>query len=128
MSDRLKTVTHRGCSILISDYSHLTGRKEWEALLDAEHKMMAAQPVGSVRSLSILTGARISPEVLDAMKTVTAKNKPHIKASAIVGMSAVQRQVLIKAVERDADRTWHAFDTVDEALDWLARPESGGAA
>ena len=89
----------------------------------AEHQMMATQPLASVRSLSILTGSRLSAEVVEAMKAVTQKNKPHVKVSAIVGMNALQRQVLIKAVEREATRTWATFDTVDEALDWLAEAE-----
>jgi hypothetical protein len=123
MSNRLKTVTHRGRSILIADYSNITTRKEWEEMMLAEHELIATQPVASVRSLSILTGSRLSPEVLEAMKGVTQKNKPHVKVSAIVGMNPLQREVLIKAVEREATRTWAAFDTVDDALDWLAEAE-----
>ena len=53
----------------------------------------AAQPIASVRSLSILTGARLSPEVVNLMKAVTQTNKPHVKVSAIVGMNALQRNV-----------------------------------
>ena len=121
MSNRIKSVMHRGHSILVADYSGVTTPKEWEELMLAEHRVMAAQPIASVRSLSILTGARLSPEVVNLMKAVTQKNKPHVKVSAIVGMNALQRQVLIKAVERDADRSWEAFNTVDEAMDWLAK-------
>ena len=120
MMDRLKTVIHRGRSILMCDYSHLTAPKEWEDLMLAEHKAMAAQPRGSVRSLSILTGSRMSAKVTETMKAVTQKNRPYIKVSAIVGLNPLQRMVLIKAVEREADRSWAAFDTIDEALDWLA--------
>ena len=123
MLNRLKAVTHRGRLILMCDYSHLILWKEWEELLHAEHEAMAALPRGSVRSLSIMTGSRMSQQVTDAMKAVTLKNKPYIKVSAIVGLNPLQRSVLIKTVERDADRTWAAFDTVEEALDWLAEPD-----
>lgn len=123
MSNRLTTITHRGCPILISDYSNLSAPEEWKALMLAEHELMAVQPLGSVRSLSIMTGSRMSPEVTHAMKAVTQRNKPYIKVCAMVGLNGLQRTILIKAVEREAARIWGAFDTAAEALDWLAAPE-----
>ncbi|MGQ0641768.1 MAG: hypothetical protein ACT4P6_13550 [Gemmatimonadaceae bacterium] len=93
MTSRIKTVIHRGRAILICDYSELTAANEWQELMLAEHKAMAAEPLNSVRSLSILTGSRLSPEVISTMKAVTQKNKPYVKVRAIVGLSALQRVV-----------------------------------
>ncbi|MGQ0539784.1 MAG: hypothetical protein ACT4R6_12615 [Gemmatimonadaceae bacterium] len=123
MSSRLKTVSHSGRAILVCDYSQLTVPKEWEELMLAEHKAMAAEPLNSVRSLSIMTGSRLSPEVISTMKAVTQKNKPYVKVAAIVGLNPLQRHVLMKGVERETARSWAAFDTVEDALDWLAETE-----
>lgn len=120
MTDRLRKITHRGCSILYTDYSNFTEWKEWQALIAAERALMPAEPLGSVRAIAVFTGSRFSTEVVDAIKQLALTNRPHMKASALVGMSDLQKTVFLKGIERTSDRTFGLFDTVDEALDWLA--------
>jgi hypothetical protein len=120
MNARLRKVTHRGCTVLYTDYSSLSEWKDWQALIDAERTLMPAEPLGSVRALAVFTGSRFSTEVVDAIKQLAVSNRPHMKASALVGMSDLQKAVFLKGIERTSDRSFGLFDTVDEALDWLA--------
>ncbi|HWZ60324.1 MAG TPA: hypothetical protein VNW46_15200 [Gemmatimonadaceae bacterium] len=120
MTERLRRVTHRGCTILYTDYSNFTDWKDWKSLIDAERVLMSAEPLGSVRAIAVFSGSRFSSEVVDAIKQLAVSNRPHMKASALVGMSDLQRSVFLKGIERTSDRTFGLFDTVDEALDWLA--------
>ena len=120
MSDRLKKITHRGCSILFTDYSNFITFDEWNALLEAERQLMPKEKLGSVLALAVFTGSRFSASVFTAIKELAVHNKPYIKASALVGLSSLQQGVFLKGIERTADRSFGLFDTVDEAKDWLA--------
>jgi hypothetical protein len=120
MSDRLKKISHRGCSILFTDYSNFITFEEWKVLFDAERQLMPKEQLGSVLALAVFTGSRFSASVFSALKELAVHNKPYIKASALVGLSSLQQGVFLKGIERTADRSFGLFDTVDQAKDWLA--------
>jgi len=120
MSDRLKKITHRGCTILFTDYSNFITFDEWKVLLDEELSLMPNEPLGSVLALAVFTGSRFSASVFSAIKELAVHNKPYIRASALVGLSSLQQGVFLKGIERTADRSFGLFDSVDEAKDWLA--------
>jgi hypothetical protein len=120
MSDRLKKISHRGCSILFTDYSNFITLDEWKALLDAERELMPKEKLGSVLALAVFTGSRFSASVFSAIKELAVHNKPYMKASALVGLSSLQQGVFLKGIERTADRSFGLFDSVQEAMDWLA--------
>ena len=120
MSDRLKKISLRGCSILFTDYSNFITFEEWKVLLDAERQLMPKEQLGSVLALAVFTGSRFSASVFSALKELAVHNKPYIKASALVGLSSLQQGVFLKGIERTADRSFGLFDTVDQAKDWLA--------
>jgi hypothetical protein len=120
MSDRLKKISHRGCSILFTDYSNFITFEEWKVLFDAERQLMPKERLGSVLALAVFTGSRFSASVFSALKELAVHNKPYIKASALVGLSSLQQGVFLKGIERTADRSFGLFDTVEQAKDWLA--------
>lgn len=120
MTERLRKIAHRGCTILYTDYSNFTDWKDWKSLIDAESALMLGEPLGSVRAIAVFTGARFSPEVVDAIKELAVSNRPHMKASALVGMSDLQQKVFLRGIERTSERTFGLFDTAAEAFDWLA--------
>ena len=120
MSDRLKKITHRGCTILFTDYSNFIEFDQWKELLDAERKLMPIEQPGSVLALAVFTGSRFSASVFSAIKELAVHNKPYIKASALVGLSSLQEGIFLKGIERTADRTFGSFSTIEEAKDWLA--------
>jgi hypothetical protein len=120
MSDRLKKISHRGCTILFTDYSNFITFDEWKVLLDAERQLMPNEQLGSVLALAVFTGSRFSARVFNAIKELAVHNKPYIKASALVGLSSLQQGIFLKGIERTSDRTFGLFDSVEEAKDWLA--------
>jgi hypothetical protein len=120
MTGRLRKLTHRGCTILYTDYSNFTDWADWKSLIDEERALMPGEPLGSVRAIAVFSGSRFSSEVVDAIKQLAVTNRPHMKASALVGMSALQQSVFLRGIERTSERTFGLFDTVAEALDWLA--------
>ncbi len=116
---RLRKITHRGLPILFTDYSTFTAPADWHALIDAERKLMRNESLGSVRALAVFTGSRFSTEVFEAIKQLAVENKPHVKASALVGLSPLQKEIFLKGIERTSERSFGLFETIDEALDWL---------
>jgi len=120
MTDRLKKVSHRGCTILFTDYSNFSTFDEWKTLLDAERELMPKEKLGSVLALAVFTGSRLSASVFSAIKELAVHNKPYIKASALVGLSSLQQAVFLKGIERTSDRSFGLFDSVDDAMNWLA--------
>ncbi|MBA3553145.1 MAG: hypothetical protein H0W29_00060 [Gemmatimonadales bacterium] len=121
--ERLRKVTHRGRSILLTDYSGFIKWNDWRALIEAEMRLMPREPLGSVRALAVFTGSRFSDEVFEAITKLALANRPYIKASALVGLSPLQRAIFLKGIERRSSRDFGVFDTVEEALDWLAEQE-----
>jgi hypothetical protein len=117
--ERLRKITHRGCSILLTDYSRFIKWEDWHALIEVELELMPREPLGSVRALAVFTGSRFSDEVFDAITKLAIANRPYIKASALVGLSPLQRAVFLKGIERTSSRAFGLFDTVEEALAWL---------
>jgi hypothetical protein len=124
VSDRLRTITHRGCRILFTDYSGLIRWEDWHALVEAELQLMPQHQPASVLACAVFTGSRFSDEVFDAISRLAVANRPYIKASALVGLSPLQRAVFLKGIERASSRGFGLFDTVEEALDWLVEQDA----
>jgi hypothetical protein len=120
MTDRLKKISHRGCTILFTDYSNFSTFDEWKALVDAERQMMPNEKPGSVLALAVFTGSRLSASAFSAIKELAVHNKPYIKASALVGLSPLQESIFLKGIERTSDRSFGLFNSVEEAKNWLA--------
>lgn len=120
MEERLKKITHKGVAILFTDYTGFSAWDDWRGLIEAERKIMPLEPLGSVRAVAVFTDSRFTTEVFEAIKQLAVANRPHMKASALVGLSALQKTAFLKAIERTSDRSFGLFDTLDEALDWLA--------
>lgn len=119
-SERVRFLQHRGRSILLIDFSHLEETDDIVAVARAAKEVVAKQPPASLRTLSNVRGARYSPPVMDAIKDLAAHNRPYVKAAAVVGMENLHR-ILFRAVLIFTRRNMEAFDSLEEAKDWLAR-------
>ena len=104
---------------MYTDYSGFSNWDDWRMLIEAERKIMPNEPLGSVRAVAIFTDSRFTTEVFEAIKQLAVANRPHMRASALVGLSSLQKTAFLKAIERTSDRSFALFDQLDEALDWL---------
>lgn len=117
-ADRVRFVDHGGARILLIDFSHLQKTDEILAEVERARTLIARQPPASLLTLTHVRGARYSPPVMDALKQLTAHNKPFVKAAAVVGMEGLHR-VLYRAVILFSRRNIEAFDDLDAARAWL---------
>ena len=115
---RLELVTHNGKEIAIIDLSN-SMPQEAIAFLAACQKELARRPPKSVLALTDATNAIFDKESARAMMEFVAKNTPLIKASAVLGADSL-RLVLLNTITAETGRDIKAFQTREEALDWLA--------
>ena len=117
--ERLTFVQHRGIPILVADHTGVQDPDEWLALIRRSSERITAEPPGSVRLLLALQAADLSPALLGPLKDAALRNRPHLKGVAVVGLTGLLR-VVYQAMARMLEMEMPAFDTRDEALDWLA--------
>lgn len=116
---RVRFIRHRGRPILLIDFSHLERTEDILEVARAAKETVARQPPASLRTLSNVYRARYSPPVMDAIKDLAVHNRPYVTAAAVVGMEGLHR-ILFRAVLLFSRRNMEAFDSVDDAKDWLA--------
>lgn len=79
-----------------------------------------AQPPHSTCVLTDITDAHWDDDVKEALKRLARANAPHVRASAIVGVTGI-RSIILSAIARFSGREFKLFDTPEAARDWLAR-------
>ena len=120
LTDTMTIVDHREKKIFLSDYRGLQReelarhiRTNTDALVE-----FAQSAKGDLLGLSDVSGCYGTPEVLAGFKDGTKRIRPYCKATAVVGLVGLQRY-LLGIVNRFSGLETKAFDTVDEAKDWL---------
>ena len=113
-------VKHQGHDILYFDFANVTDHDEALRLVAEAKDVVAGQPRNSLLTLVDVRGSSADREITWALKDLAEHDRPYVIASAIVGLEGVKK-VISQAVARLAGRTFAAFDTVEEAQDWLVR-------
>src|SRR5690242_1377235 len=76
-------VEHRGCRILRLELERLE-RVEFLSAVDRAAVLIRAEPAGSLRLLTRIT-SRFDRDTADAFTRSALANRPHLRASAILG-------------------------------------------
>lgn len=125
--ERVRFINYRGRDILFMDYSDLQDPAEIIQHIERAKELAAQQPENSVLGLVYLRDANLTSQVKEAMSQAAVHNKPYIIASAVVGMSAVQRLVY-EAIRLFSKReNFHTFDDLAPAKDWLLQQTATSA-
>lgn len=123
-SQRTRFIDHQGHPILFLDYSGIQEKEEALRAIAASRRIISHQTRNSLLTLTHVEGSRYDADVVQALKELTAHNKPYVRAAAVVGMSTVMR-VIYRAVTTFSRREIRAFQELDEAKDWLVRHAEG---
>jgi len=116
--DRAKFVDHKGVQIFTMDCRDAT-LEEMNAIIEECILQVRSQPEKSVFTLTIAGGSAFSGETISRLKAVARDNTPYVKAGAIVGVTGLYK-VVFNAVAMFSKRRFYLFDTVEEAMDFLA--------
>ena len=116
--DRAKFITHKGVQIFTMDCRDAS-LEEMNAIIEECILQVRGQPEKSVYTLTIAGGRAFSAETISKLKEVARDNTPYVKAGAIVGVTGLYK-VVFNAVAMFSKRRFYLFDTVEEAMDFLA--------
>jgi hypothetical protein len=119
MGKTITQIKHNDKLITILDYTICPP----EELIKRTKEVMAwmiKQPKGSLLTLSDVTGQIFNKETLEAFKELALYNKPFVKAGAIVGIEGLKK-IAYNTIMTFSSRNIPAFNTRDEAMDWLVK-------
>jgi hypothetical protein len=120
---RTRFIDHRGTPILFYDFAGIADVDEGLRVVQAAVPRILGQPPKSVRTLVTVRDSTFDTRVARAVQHLATHNKPFVLASAIVGLSGLQR-VIRSAVMRVTGRKFATFDDVETAKDWLVAPQA----
>ncbi len=116
--ERIQFIQHKGKQILHLDLTNAKATEVVQLVRDAT-PVIAAQPAKSLRTLTDVTDMNFNTEAAEALKQFTKHNKPFVIAGAVVGVTGL-KQIIYNAVLKFSGRNIVAFDTLEQAKDWLA--------
>lgn len=116
--DSAKFVEHKGQRIFLMDCTDasLDGMNQ---IIETCAREVRSQPEKSIFTLIVAGGTAFSGDTIAKLKELARDNAPYVKASAIVGVTGLYK-VVFNAVAMFSKRRFYLFETVDEAMDFLA--------
>jgi hypothetical protein len=118
LDGRCRFVNHKGKQIYLIDIEGLTPDQVIK-LIPVAAKDIRAQPLNSVMTLVHVKGVKLEERMNQDLKDLAQGNKPHVRLSAISGLSPLQK-VVLNTVKIFTRREFHLFDAKEKALDFLA--------
>ena len=116
-AERLSFIKHKGHAIYLIDLTNCPA-KELLVLLDLIRADIARHAPGSMLTLADFTGAQIDKNVATRIKEVLTLDRPYVKRSAWVGTESLPH-VFYEHFKNFSQRDFPAFNTREEAMDWL---------
>ena len=116
--DRAKFVEHKGHQIFSMDCTDAS-LNEMNQIIEECAREVRKKPEKSVFTLIVAGGSAFTGETIFRLKELARDNAPYVKASAIVGVTGLYK-VVFNAVSLFSKRRFYLFDTVDEAMNFLA--------
>lgn len=108
-----------GKQIFYQDFSNCTAEEALVLIREARAMLDGLLP-GSMLGLTVVTGGRFDLKVVEELKEFSRLAGRYFRATAVVGISGMQRVILI-AVEALTGRKYELFDDVQKAIEWLVR-------
>jgi hypothetical protein len=129
MSDRIRCIEH---DIVLLDFSGIRDPDDNLHLAAEARKLVAAQGLGNALVLTDVTGSAFTEKAVNSLRDLARDNKPYVRASALIGLSALTR-VVFRAVMALSSRDIRACGSRAEAIAYLlaraaTSPSIGAAA
>ena len=122
LAARVRFDEHRGVRVLIVDASAIRDAGDLALVVARATGMVQREPQRSVRSVMLVRDMQFHRSALPLLKDTFLRLQPQMCASCLVGVDGLQR-VVLQILNRLTARERPAFDSLEDALDWLgARP------
>jgi len=117
-------LAHKGNQIFIANFSHRgSNSAEIAAECEAIKQELAGRPAHSVLSISYVEGTLANEDIIRHLVELVKVTNQYIKRRAVVGVSGYRRHLLFAFSKVVGELKFNVFDSLDEALDWLAKTE-----
>ena len=115
-------LNHKGKNILCLDIADLKtqDKPEFHTRIESAKKKIQLQPQKSMLVITNVTNIRFDSEMANSMREYASHNTPYVKASALVGVSGLQK-IIVQAVKKFTGRDFYFADTMEEAKEWLVK-------
>ena len=115
MSERVRVIEDE---IVLLDFSGIRDPDNHLYLNEEARRLVATQGHGNALVLTDVTDSAFTERAVNSLRDLARDNKPYVRASALVGLSALTR-VVFRAVISLTGREIRAFATRPEAVTWL---------
>lgn len=116
-------INHKGKSICFMDFEGLKAVEDFKYMIDASIKHIRSQPQNSVIALTSMEGMHFNSEIRSMISNFIDGNKSYMKLSAVYGVNGLIRAIY-NGVTKLTGRDVRAFDTKEEALEWLTSEQT----
>jgi len=117
-------ITYKEKTICYSNYSIYANQKEkMMELLKFEESQWVKHPQNSILALINVTNISFDMETLNKFKENIARTAPYEKKMALVGITGLLKTAYNFVFGLTPNQKEKAFDTEEEALEWLVREE-----
>lgn len=122
MPDRIAFITNPIDSgqVLLLDLSGFSSASESLSFISDARDVIHAQPQHSLHILVDVTGSKFNTEVVETLKEFANNNRPFVIASAVVGVSGLQRIIMDGVLAFTGRTNLKAFSDRSVAFEWLA--------
>jgi len=117
MADRVNWIEHKEKKILFADYKDIE-LDEIEGVLKKLQVEYEGHAPHSVLDMTDVTNANYDRRTWKIFQEYGKLAEPYIKASAVIGITKPQK-IMLKAYQVVTRQKVKAFDTLEEAKDWL---------
>ena len=118
-TDRVLFITRHGKEILLIDVSNCSA-DQVEKVFRSVPDLVTTRPPASVLAFTDFTGATFNREAIRVIKETAVFNKPYVKKSACVGKESLPFEFPENVISF-SNRRFSAFNTREEALEWLTK-------
>jgi hypothetical protein len=104
---------------VLLDFSGVTDPEAERHRAEEARKLVATHPPGEALVLTDVTGSTFDHRTIEDLRKLVEANRPYVKASALVGLSALTR-VIFRALMALTRRDIKTFETRAQAIEYLA--------
>jgi len=115
-------INHRGKEIICVDLAGLqvSDKPELSKVIDQAREDVSKHPPKSLLIITNVSRTGFDTEIAAIIGEYASHNTPYVKASAIVGISGVQK-IVLAAIKTFTGRDFYLADTLEEAQEWLVK-------
>lgn len=120
--ERTSTIEHKGKQIIFMNVVNLN-HDETIVVFDEAAAVIRTKPPRSVRILVDYTGTGFDNEVVNKVKEFIKDNEPYVIASAVIGMTEIQKSIFQTVVIFSKRNNIRVIDKMEDAKEWLVEQE-----